>query len=195
MKDRHVRGRFAERGKQRSEMFRRRGAHRFISDDSEIVAARELIQPVVHRLNDGANSEPFVAQEVADSFFLELGRRAGVAPGHLHIKRNETVARVPHNQNDLCSTELLSRDQVFATDSVPKAAFRPVLEQIMGKNEPGDARFAISFWLEGELAAVTFAEISAKKCPDPCTSTFGDRKDDSFAPRKFGRSTTEIPAH
>src|SRR5436190_115717 len=104
------------------------GTQRFIPDNHEIFASREFTEPVVHRPDDGADSEFFVPQEITHTFLLESRRSAWIAPGHLHIERNETIARIPHEQNDLRPIKLLFRDKVFAADSVPKIAFRSVLE-------------------------------------------------------------------
>jgi hypothetical protein len=65
----------------------------------------------------------------------------------------------------------------------------------MRKNEPRDAWLTVTLRLERELAAVQFAKISAKKCPDPRASAFGNGKDNGFATGKLACPATEIAAY
>src|SRR5260370_6006277 len=65
----------------------------------------------------------------------------------------------------------------------------------MRKNEPRNAGFAVTFRLKGELAALTLAKVRAKKCPNPRSSAFWNRKDDRLDARKLICPTTEITAH
>src|SRR5207249_10099282 len=100
-----------------------------------------------------------------------------IATRYLDKERNKTVPGMAHEQNDFSASKLLFWDQVFSADSVPKVAFGPVFETIMGKDEPGNTGLAVTFRLEGEFAAITFAEIGTKKCSNPGTSAFGNGKD------------------
>src|SRR5260370_3716338 len=174
LKDRHVRRSFAKNAKESPKIFSRRFAQRFIPDNREILATGKLVEPGVHRSNDRADSEFFVAQQFTHRFPLELCGRSEITPRHLHVERNETIARVAHEQNDLCTTKLLLRDQILAANPVPKIAFRPMLEQIVRKDESGDAWLAVVFRLERELAATPFAKISVKKRANPGASAFWD---------------------
>src|SRR5437016_1938301 len=82
------------------------------------------------RPEESTYQAPFAAerQAGADRFPLELCGRSRITPRHLYVERNETIARVAHQQNDLCTTKLLLRDQILAANPVPKIAFRPMLE-------------------------------------------------------------------
>src|SRR5207245_5245256 len=144
-------------------MFCRRGAEGFISNQVEIVAPRERVYPIVHRVYDGAYAESFIAQHLAHILLPEFDRSVGIAPRYLKVKRNETIAWVPREQNDFCSAKLPSRHQIFAAQSVPEIAFCPVLEQIVRKNQPGNTWLAVTFRPQRKLKAEALAEECADK--------------------------------
>src|SRR6266536_4678993 len=175
-------------------MFCRRSAKGFVSDQGEIVAAREFIEPIVHRIDDCTHPESFIAQHVADTFLLKVNWSIGIAPRYLQIQRNETIARVPHQQNDLCPAKLRSRHEIFASQSIPETAFGPVFEQIVRKYQAGNTRVAITFRPESEFKAEALAEIGANERAEPGASTFRDRNDNCVPTRQFGRTTAEIAA-
>src|SRR5262249_29300269 len=109
-------------------MLCRQRAKCFIPQECEIIAAREFIQPIVHRANDNMHAKSSVAQEICDAFVLESHWSIRIAPGHLYIERNETIAWIAHEQNDFRPTEFLFRHQIFAANSVPKITFGAVFE-------------------------------------------------------------------
>src|SRR5207302_10415367 len=104
----------------------------------------------------------------------------------------ETIARVPHQQNDLCPAKLRSRHEIFASQSIPETAFGPVFEQIVRKYQAGNTRVAITFRPESEFKAEALAEVSANERAEPGASTFWDRNDNCIPTRQFGRTTAEI---
>src|SRR5260370_30651971 len=163
LKDRHVRRSFAKNAKESPKIFSRRFAQRFIPDNREILATGKLVEPGIHRSDDRTDSEFFVAQQVTDRFPLELCGRSRITPRHLHVERNETIARVAHEKNNLCAVKLFLRDQIFAADFVPNIALGPVLEEIMRKDESGNGWLAVTFRLERECAAITLAKIRVNK--------------------------------
>src|SRR4030095_10545206 len=109
-------------------MFGGRGAQCFIADQGEIVTSRELIDPIVHGIDDGAHTEPSVAQHFTDALLPELKRRVGIAPCQLQIQRNETIPRIAREQNDSCTVKLASRDEILASKSVPPITLSAVLK-------------------------------------------------------------------
>jgi len=155
-------------------MFFRRGAESFISNKSEIVALGELSHPIVHRVYDGTDAESFIAQHLADSLLPQFDWRIRISPCYLQVERNETIARVPREQNNLCPAKLPARDQIFATQSVPEIAFGAVFEQIVRKNQPGNTRLAVTFRPQRELKAEALAEVRAQKCTKPGAAAFRD---------------------
>jgi hypothetical protein len=88
---------------------------------------------MVHRIDDCTHSESFVAQHVTHAFLLKVNWSIGIAPRYLQIQRNETVTRIPHQQNDLCAVKLFSWQEIFAAQFIPQTAFGPVFEQIVRK--------------------------------------------------------------
>src|SRR4029077_7938755 len=86
--------RFTKHRKQVAEMFGRRGAQCFVSDEGEIVALRELVKPIVHGINNGAHAKLFVAQHFAHGLLLELNTCVRVAACQLQEERNETITRI-----------------------------------------------------------------------------------------------------
>ena len=86
------------------------------------------MEPVVHRSDDAADAEAFVAEKITERFSLEFRRRTRIAPGHLYIERNEAIAWITHEQNDLRPAKLPLRYQVFAANSVPKITFGAMLK-------------------------------------------------------------------
>src|SRR5215831_13313159 len=115
-------------------MFGRRGAQCFVTNEREVVAARELVKPMVHRTDDRAHAELCVAQHFAHWLLPELSRRIWIASCQLQVKRNKTITRIPSQEDDLRPSELPSRHEIFAANPVPTIAFCAVLEEVMREN-------------------------------------------------------------
>src|SRR5438094_419554 len=194
LEQRHVGSGFAEHVKQVSEMFCRRGAECFISYESEIVAPGELIHPIVHRAYDGAYAEPSVAQHVAYILLPEFARSMRIAPRYLQVKRNETIARISREQNDLCPAKLPSRHQILAAKPIPEVAFGSMLEQIVRKYQPRNTRLAVTFRTQSKLKAEALAEVRTNKCPKPGAAALRNRHDDGRSSGKFSCAAAKISA-
>src|SRR5258705_6904285 len=117
-------------------MFCRWRTQVFISNESAIVALRELVKPIVHGINNGAHAKLFVTQHFAHGLLLEFNRCVRIAPRQLQIKRDKTITRISGQQDDLRPVKLASRDEIFAANSVPPIAFGAMLKQIMRKDNP-----------------------------------------------------------
>jgi hypothetical protein len=96
----------------------------------------------------------------------------------LQIKRNETIARISSEQDDLCPLKLASRDKIFAANSVPPIALGAMLEQIVGKDNPRKTGSSVASRTQGELKAEASAKIGTKKCSKPCAATLRDGEND-----------------
>src|SRR5580765_8344491 len=139
-------------------MFGGRGAQCFISSESEIVALRELVKPIVHGINNGAHAKLLVAQHFAHGLLLELNRCVRIAPCQLQIKRDKAITRISGQQDDLRPVKLASRDEIFAANSVPPIAFGAMLKQIMRKNNPWKTGQSVTSRTQRELNAEASAE-------------------------------------
>src|SRR5260370_6652705 len=175
-------------------MFCRRGAEGFISNKGEIVAPGELLHPIVHRAYDAAYAESSVAQHVAHTLSPEFDRCIWIAPRYLQIERNETIAWVSREQNDLCTAKLSSRYEILAAQSVPEIAFSPVLEQIVRKYQPGNTRLAVTFWPQRKLKGEALAEVCANKCTQPGAAAFRNRNNNGRSSGKFSCAAAKIAA-
>src|ERR1044071_6356650 len=138
-------------------MFGRRRPQRLVPDHREIFSPREFVKPVVHCPDNTADSKPLVAQELTDRFLLQRCIGAGITPCHLQIKGNETVARIPHQQDYLCSSKFSSRNEIFAAQAIPAIAFGSVLKTIVGEYHPGKIWMIVPPGLQSELQTVTLA--------------------------------------
>src|SRR5206468_1904335 len=192
LEHRHVGSGFAEHVKQVSEMFCRRGAECFISYESEIVAPGELIHPIVHRAYDGAYAEPSVAQHVAYILLPEFARSMRIAPRYLQVKRNETIARISREQNDLCPAKLPSRHQILAAKPIPEVAFGSMLEQIVRKYQPRNTRLAVTFRAQSKLKAEALAEVRTNKCTQPSAAALRNRNNDGRSSGKFSCTAAKV---
>ncbi|HET6888540.1 MAG TPA: hypothetical protein VFH87_11535, partial [Candidatus Udaeobacter sp.] len=68
-----------------------------------------------------------------------------------------TIPGIPHEQDNLRSSKLSSRNEIFAAHAVPAIALRPVLKTIVGEYYPGKSRTIVPPGLQCEIKAVTFA--------------------------------------
>jgi len=175
-------------------MFCRRGSKGFISNESEIVAPRELGDPIIHRAYDGMDAESSIAQHLADTLSSELNGSIWIAPCYLQVERNKTIAWIPREQNDLCAAKLSSRYQIFASQPVPEIAFGPVLEQIVRKYQPRNSWLAVTFRPQRELKAEALAKVRANKRTKPGAAAFRDRNDNGDSSGKLTRTAAEIAA-
>src|SRR5215470_14858097 len=116
------------------EMFGRRGPKCFVSEEGEIVASGELIDPMIHSADDRAHAQFFVAQHFAHRSLPELERRVRIASCQLQVQRNKTITRISREKDDLRAVKLASRYEIFAANPVPPVAFGAVLKQIMRKH-------------------------------------------------------------
>ena len=124
----------------------------------------------------------------------EFDRSVGIAPRYLKVKRNETIAWVPREQNDFCSAKLPSRHQIFAAQSVPEIAFGSVLEQIVRKYQPGNTWLAVTFRPQRKLKAEALAEVCADKCTKPGAAAFRDRNNNGRPSGKLSCSAAKVAA-
>src|SRR6266480_2571333 len=159
-------------------MFGRRGAQCFVSDEGEIVALRELADPMVHRTDDRAHAKLVVPQHFAHGLLPEVGRRVWIASCQLQVERNETITRISGQQDNLGPFKLASRYEIFAANPVPTIAFCPVLEEVMREDNARKTGQSVTSRTQRELKAETSAEVSAKKCPKPCAATLRDGQND-----------------
>src|SRR5262245_57102246 len=74
---------FTKHCKQVAEMFGRRGAQCFVSDEGEIFTLGELVKPIVHGINNGEHAKLFVTQHFAHGLLLEPNLCVRIAPCQL----------------------------------------------------------------------------------------------------------------
>src|ERR1700736_4613429 len=131
---------------------------------------------------------------MADVFFFYALGRFWCAMDHLHVKRDKSVARIAHHQNDSGPSKFSCGHEILSPNPVPQSAFHPLLCEVVRKNQPRDARLMVAVRPESERSSGAFAEIGAKKSPHPCASALRYRNDDDVATGKFARAAAEIPA-
>src|ERR1043166_3824729 len=93
----------------------------------------------------------------------------------LHVKRNESVPRIAHEEDHARPGELTRRDKIFSANPFPKSRFHALFREIVRKNHPRNVGRVISVGTKGERLTASFAEIRAEKSADPGAAALRDR--------------------
>jgi len=135
------------------------------SDRAKVIADLRRLRPHYSKLQmlDGIlnvyatppqSPEECIFAQTTECFSSDLERR--IAPCQLQVERNETITRIPGEQNDLCPVKLASRNEIFAAHAIPAITLRSVFKTIMREYDPGKFRMIMPPGLQCEIKAVTF---------------------------------------
>src|SRR5712692_6360912 len=96
----------------------------------------------------------------------------------LHVKRDKSVARIAHQQDDPGPSKLSTGHKILPANPIPQSGFHPLLGEVVRENQPRDAWLMVVIRPKRERPRSAFAKIGAKKSPHPRASALRHRNDD-----------------